>query len=365
MMKLSRLAASALIAASTIGAISHASQEEIGILVANPSPSPNAARIVFEARFDGVTNLWIVDAVGTGLRKLTSNGSTDEEPSWSPNGNQIAFSSTHAGVADIWVIAPDGTALAKLTTGALNNHQPTWSPDGTKIAFVSDRGGSNDIWIMNADGSAPRRLTTLPGQENHPSFSPAGDRVAFSYTLGSTAQIYTVPTAGGAPTRITPAGAFHDWNPQWGLSGILFSSDRNPSIGQATPWIVQPNGTGLREFSNVPALDPVMLPSGLVVFSDEFSTLSTESALSQITLLSPSNGAKQPVTSVAGRFIDGDVNIDGRIDCSDLNVVKASIGKRFGQAGFNAQADVNHDGIVDIRDISFVSQKLSRGTVCK
>lgn len=60
-----------------------------------------------------------------------------------------------------------------------------------------------------------------------------------------------------------------------------------------------------------------------------------------------------------------DVNADGRVDCSDLSIVKASFGKRTGQPGFDARADVNLDGIVDIRDQALVSQRLPVGTRCQ
>lgn len=61
----------------------------------------------------------------------------------------------------------------------------------------------------------------------------------------------------------------------------------------------------------------------------------------------------------------GDLNGDGLVNCDDLAIVKAAMGKRTGQAGFDARADLNHDGIVDIRDLSVVAQHVAVGTVCK
>jgi hypothetical protein len=60
----------------------------------------------------------------------------------------------------------------------------------------------------------------------------------------------------------------------------------------------------------------------------------------------------------------GDANGDGRIDCADARIVRASFGKRSGQAGFDSRADINADGVVDIRDLALVSQKLIPGTTC-
>jgi len=62
--------------------------------------------------------------------------------------------------------------------------------------------------------------------------------------------------------------------------------------------------------------------------------------------------------------LTGDVNGDGVIDCSDVALVKASLGKRTGQDGFDPRADVTGDGVVDIRDLTRVNQRLPAGASC-
>ncbi|MFB9243072.1 M12 family metallo-peptidase [Massilia antarctica] len=60
----------------------------------------------------------------------------------------------------------------------------------------------------------------------------------------------------------------------------------------------------------------------------------------------------------------GDLNSDGTADCADLAIVKASFGKRSGEAGFDVRADVVADGVVNARDLTYVAQRLSKGTSC-
>ena len=63
--------------------------------------------------------------------------------------------------------------------------------------------------------------------------------------------------------------------------------------------------------------------------------------------------------------LPGDVNGDGVVSCADMAVVKASFGKKSGQAGSDPRADVNGDGIVNVLDLSTVARQLPAGTVCK
>jgi dipeptidyl aminopeptidase/acylaminoacyl peptidase len=60
---------------------------------------------------------------------------------------------------DVWIINADGTGLTRLTDSPAYEFDPSWSPDGTQIAYRSDRGDESEIWVMNANGTGQRRLT--------------------------------------------------------------------------------------------------------------------------------------------------------------------------------------------------------------
>jgi Dockerin type I domain len=70
-------------------------------------------------------------------------------------------------------------------------------------------------------------------------------------------------------------------------------------------------------------------------------------------------GSSSTITRMAG-----DRNGDGMVNCTDLDIVKASFGKSIGQAGFDPRADVNADGVVNIVDLATVAKALPAGTTC-
>jgi TolB protein len=100
---------------------------------------------------------------GGGRTNLTNNPADDSTPVWSPNGKLIAFTSNRDGRPQIFVMNADGTNLRKLSQGDTPDFEPTWSPDGNWIAFASVRNNSTDIYMMDVNGGNVTRLTTTGG----------------------------------------------------------------------------------------------------------------------------------------------------------------------------------------------------------
>ena len=99
---------------------------------------------------------------------------------------QIAFSSNRNGNQEIYVMDADGGNLRKLTNDLFfNNWDPSWSPDGKRIVFVSERDGNSEIYVINAGGAwQPRRLTNNLHDDTAPAwYDPAFAVAPASKTL--------------------------------------------------------------------------------------------------------------------------------------------------------------------------------------
>ena len=323
--------------------------EDAVIISSSPSMSPSGAEVVFSSNVTGSTKLWIVTTSGQTLRPLTTGAGIDDEPAWSPDGLTIAFTRRLNNVKDIRTIQRDGTQLRQLTSKTLNNFQPTWAPDSSRVAFVSDRAGTNDIWLMNADGTNQTRITSLLSEESEPCFSPTGGEIAFSQTINGGSSLSIVTLATGAVRGLTATG-FHDWHPSWSSAGIIFSSDRPPTSasGNKTIWIVQSNKSGLKQFSNVMALDPSWTSSGKVVFTDE---VNTGIAAAAISVLNPTGG--QAATSLLPAHFTGDLNGDGTIDLKDIAIIQRALNTAANRP--YDPRDRNNDGKIDALDVRLLT----------
>ena len=81
-------------------------------------------------------------------------------PEWSPDGQKIVFDSNRDGILEIYVMDADGSNVQRLTHNDEIDSRPAWSPDGQRIVLNSRRDGSAaEIYVMDADGGNVERLT--------------------------------------------------------------------------------------------------------------------------------------------------------------------------------------------------------------
>ena len=186
---------------------------------------------------DGNFEIYTFDPAGAELnvRRLTNNPATDNQPRYSPDGRQIAFSSTRDGPSEIYIMNADGSNVRRLTfTGG--NGAPSWHPDGSQIAFQSTRDGNFEVYKIFVDGTGETRLTNNPAEDSLPAWSPDGTRIAFSSrSVDPAADVMVMNPDGTGVVDLTAGsrGVEDSW-PSWSPDGsmIAFHSRRDDPAGE-------------------------------------------------------------------------------------------------------------------------------------
>ncbi|WMJ07567.1 biopolymer transporter Tol [Nitrosomonas sp. sh817] len=197
---------------------------------------------IFETGFDGKN-----------MRNLTNTLGYDAEASWSPDGKLIAFASNRrayngelseeeqalfkanpASMIDIYIMDADGSNVKRLTHTKSYDGGPFFSPDGKRIVWrrFSDSGREAEIFTMNIDGSDQKQVTRLNVMSWAPFYHPSGKYVIFATNLHGhrNFELYIVDTDGTKePVRVTDKDGF-DGLPVFTPDGnyITWTSDRTP-----------------------------------------------------------------------------------------------------------------------------------------
>jgi Tol biopolymer transport system component len=172
----------------------------------------------------------------------------------------------------------DGSAQTRLTTTPGDDAHPHWYPDGTRIMFNSAR-NTHDVTIdwslqhheihsMKPDGTDVRVHTTFGTVSTYGSISPNGKKIvlrmvidgppAFNWDLTPNArnrnsEVFVCDLDGHNAINLSAHPGFDGW-PMWSPDGnkIIFSSNRNGKANGGQLFIINADGTGLRQITNLP-----------------------------------------------------------------------------------------------------------------
>src|SRR5688572_29980482 len=117
--------------------------------------SPDGRRVAFVSSRAGQADIWTLDLESKRLKNVSVHPGGDYRPAWSPDGQWIAFTSDRdsdgAGAAtplrgrgesfsprqvtELYVMRADGSGLRRVTDGDASVGGAAWSPDGARLAF--------------------------------------------------------------------------------------------------------------------------------------------------------------------------------------------------------------------------------------
>jgi TolB protein len=183
-----------------------------------PAWSADGSRIAFVSGRSGSADIFVMNADGSGTRRLTATEQNDSHPTWEPSGERLAF----ARDGEIYLVAADGGNPERISDVLVEESDPSWSPDGAWIAYVRRTPGTTiqNVWIMRPDGSERRALTGQDGRAFTPAWSPDSRRVAFATNAESDEvyELFTVGLDGKGVRRVAPT-AGDNFEPAWSPDG--------------------------------------------------------------------------------------------------------------------------------------------------
>jgi TolB protein len=142
----------------------------------SPSFSPDAKRVVFNSDRGGSPQLYIMNADGSNVHRISFGQGKYATPVWSPRGDLIAFTKQFRGRFLIGVMRPDGSGERLLSESFLEE-APTWAPNGRVLMFFRQEpmdkeggGGAANLYTVDLTGHNLRRMVT-PGFASDPAWS--------------------------------------------------------------------------------------------------------------------------------------------------------------------------------------------------
>jgi Tol biopolymer transport system component len=209
---------------------------------------------------------------GSDLVNLTRSPGYDAEGSVSPDGKQIVFCSLRSAFpldklspeqrkqyekdpswfGDIYIMNADGSNVRRLTDAPGYDGGPFFSPDGQQIGWrhFEENGLNADIWTMKTDGSDKRRITEFKSMSWAPFYHPSGQYIIFtSNKFGfENFELFVVDAEGEhEPVRVTFTNGF-DGLPVFSPDGkkLCWTSGRT-SDGKAQLFLADWNDDAARQ----------------------------------------------------------------------------------------------------------------------
>lgn len=214
-------------------------------------------------------SVWVMNADGSEKAQLSKGNGFS--PAWSPDGKQILYAAVVSDTPlqiDVLIMNADGSGARKLADTEAFPVTPSWTPSG-EVLFLSD----GDLYSINPDGSGRVLLTTWKDIGEY-ALSPDGKTLAYYVRLPDISrtggvndkkEIFAVSLEGGGePVTLLEAGQFIKDDPlvtlSWTPDGKALAVASSSLDGQhgSSLYIVSADGSGL---SQVPGIDAAYDPA--------------------------------------------------------------------------------------------------------
>jgi TolB protein len=178
----------------------------------SPAWTSDGTKIAFSSSRSGDSAIWVADASGGNVHKVTSLSGPNVSPVWNPRTNaQIAFVGGRTSEPQIYTMNQDGSNIQRMTDSGYAV-SPSWHPNGGLLAFSWNRKygpgdpGGQDIYVFEIATMHWLQVTHESGNNDFPSWSPDGRHLVFQRKIGGRTQIWTMLADGTHQQQLTKTG---------------------------------------------------------------------------------------------------------------------------------------------------------------